>query len=350
MSRLVMVFVVLIISLAVAIGVLWKEQASFVVSPIGKLMEKPLDKYTIENLSKRQSVGSQIVLDEAVATTSAYTVYQFHFTTADPTSSLDKSSGLRGAVKKMTGLALVPHSDSGNQYIKQYPVIVQFRGYVDREKYSPGEGTRHSSEVFAQHGFLTLAPDFLGYGGSASPSADALEERFQTYTTALDLIASVKTLPMADPDNIGIWGHSNGGQIALTVLEILHTPIPASLWAPVSKPFPYSILYYTDDALDRGKLLRRLLAKFEDNYDVELYSLTNYLDRLAGPMLMHQGGSDDAVPQAWSDQFVKKLKEQEKDVTYYIYPGADHNMSPDAWNTVVLRDVAFFQKWLKSGL
>ena len=35
------------------------------------------------------------------------------------------------------------------------------------------------------------------------------------------------------------------------------------LWAPVSKPFPYNILYYTDEAEDRGKWLRGEIAKFE---------------------------------------------------------------------------------------
>lgn len=290
------------------------------VSPLGKILEKPLTKYTVLNLASRSYTGSQIVFDEAIATTSAFTKYQFHF----------ESDG-----KKVTGIATVP---LGNNL----PVIVQFRGYVDREKYVSGEGTAHSAEVYAQNGFLSLAPDFLGYGGSDMPSTDVFEERFQTYTTALNLLASVQTLSMVDPTRIGIWGHSNGGQIALTALEVLAKPIPTVLWAPVSKPFPYSILYYTDEASDHGMFLRRELAKFEEEYNAELYSLTNYVDRLVGPIQLHQGTQDDAVPLAWSDEFAKHLH----DVEYFTYPGADHNMT-GSWNTVVNRDIVFFNTYLR---
>ncbi len=297
-----------------------------IISPIGKILEKPLDKYTINALSGRVYESSQIVLDEATATTSAYTVYTLHFA----------SDG-----KNVTGVAHVPNGEK-----QKFPVIVQFRGYMDRETYTPGGGTKHSAEVFAANGYISLAPDFLGFGDSDMPSEDVFEQRFETYTTALNLLSSVGSLPMADATRVGIWGHSNGGQIALTVLEILGKPIPTTLWAPVSKPFPYSILYYTDEAEDHGKLLRRALAKFEESYDVELFSLSNYLSRITGPVQMHQGLADDAIPRAWTDELAKALKEQKGEVSLFTYPGTDHDMVP-SWNTVISRDMSFFGKYLR---
>lgn len=309
-----------------------------VISPLGKIVEKSLDKYTIERLSKRSFSPSQIVFDQATATTSSYTVFTFHYS----------SDGL-----KVNGVAHVPNDAlSSPQAGGKKPVIVQFRGYADQTQYVPGGGTAHSAEVFAQNGFISLAPDFLGYGGSASPSGNVFEERFQTYTSALNLLASVSSIPFADAGRVGVWGHSNGGQIALTVLEIIGKPIPTVLWAPVSKPFPYSILYYTDEAVDHGKLLRRELAQFEKEYDVELYSVSNYLDRIRGPVQIHQGTADEAVPEKWSDDLVAALEKTNQDlpageagVTYFVYPGADHNMT-GPWNTVVSRDVIFFNKYL----
>ncbi len=300
------------------------------LSPLGKRIEKPLENYTIEQLSRREFVGSRIVFDDAVATTSWYTVYLFHFV----------SDG-----KKVTGLAHVPRDASETN---KKPVIVQLRGYVDKETYTPGEGTRRSAEVFARNGFISLASDSLGYGGSDMPSSDVFEERFQTYTTTLNLLASIPTLPMADADRVGLWGHSNGGQIALTVLEILGERgrrYPTTLWAPVTKPFPYAILYYTDEAEDHGKALRKRLAEFEREYDVERYSLPNYVDRIRAPLQLHQGGLDESVPKAWSDEFVARLKEKLKDITYFTYPNADHNMLP-SWSTVVSRDIEFFRRAL----
>ncbi len=305
-----------------------RSASSTILSPIGKINEKPFEKYTILHLSSRKYSSSQIVLDAPTATTSAYTVYTFHF----------MSDG-----KKVTGVAHIPNSATAQN---KKPVIVQFRGYVDKDKYFPGEETEPSAKVYAANGFISLAPDFLGYGGSDKSSTDAFEDRFLTYTTALNLLASVGTLSMADVAHVGIWGHSNGGQIALTVSEIIGRPIPVVLWAPVSAPFPYSILYYSDEADDHGKLLRKELADFEQNYDADLYSLTNYLNRVGGPVQVHQGTADDAVPVIWSDQFVQTLKSEGVSVQYFVYPGADHNMS-GVWDTVVSRDVAFFQKNLK---
>ena len=142
----------------------------------------------------------------------------------------------------------------------------------------------------------------------------------------------------------------------MTVLEISQKEYPTVLWAPVSKPFPYSILYYTDEAEDKGKLLRKKLAKFEQDYDVDLYSLTNYLDRITAPLQIHQGTADEAVPQKWSDEFIKGFKiknfpakrdpalQEKLKISYYLYPGADHNLV-GAWDRVVRRDVEFFRRY-----
>ncbi len=316
------IFLGILLSLAASYGnrAVQKYLASGqIISPLGKIFERPLDKYTIDALRVRTFTGSRIVLDEPIATTSAYTKYIFHFISDD---------------KKVTGVATIPPGDN-------LPVIVQLRGFIDPKTYFPGNGTVRSAEVFARNGFISLAPDFLGYAGSDQPASDVFEERFETYTTALNLLASVPTLPMAS-DKIGIWGHSNGGQIALTVLEILNRPVPAVLWAPVSKPFPYSILYFTDDIPDHGKALRKVTADFETNYDAEKYSLTNYLERISGPVLLQQGTADQNVPQAWSDALAKQLK----NVDYVTYQGADHNMI-GAWDAAVARDVAFFRKELR---
>lgn len=315
----------IILGAGATIVVLQKQHA--IISPIVAPIARPLDRYTIPALQKTVFRPSQIVLDEPTATTSAYTVARFHYF----------SDG-----KRVNGVAHIPNAPKP---ASGYPVIVQFRGYVDVTRYYPGEGTEHSAEAFAAHGFLSLAPDFLGYGGSDMPSTDVFEDRFQTYTTALQLLASIRTVAIADSARVGIWGHSNGGQIALTVLEASSTAYPAVLWAPVSKPFPYSILYYTDEADDHGKLLRKKLAQFESIYDVELYSLTNYLDAIKGPVQIHQGESDDAVPVKWTDDFVKILQDKKITTEYFTYPGADHNLTP-GWEPAMARTIDFFTRQL----
>ncbi len=305
-------------------------------SSANKKVEKPLDKYTIDSLTKTKFAASDIELGEVLRDDPNFVSRYFYFEVGG---------------KRVSGQINYPKVPG------TYPVIVMNRGYIDRETYKTGDGTRRSSEVYAAEGFITVAPDFLGYGQSDMPSESPLEERFQTYVTSATLLESVGNLNSAlagadanvkvDPDKIGIWGHSNGGQISLTVLEATGADYPTVLWAPVSKPFPYSILYYTDDIDDHGKLLRRVVADFEKDYDSELYSLTNYLDKINAPIQIHQGSGDEAVPIKWSDDLVKILKENDKAIDYFTYLGDDHNFARGSWQLAILRSVQFFNDKLK---
>ncbi len=299
-----------------------------IVSPLGsfgKQAVRPLDDYTIDALSKREFTPQPITFENPIATESGFVVQSFFYYLG---------------TKRVSGLAHIPMTAQS----QKMPVIVQIRGFVDPTIYEQGVGTKRSAEVFAKNGFVSLAPDFLGYGLSDGQSTDVFEDRFQTYTAVLQLLADISTIPFVDPERVFLWGHSNGGQIALSVLAITGKPIPSVLWAPVTKPFPYSILYYTDEFDDLGKELRRRLAIFEAQYNTDLYSFTKYISRITAPIQLHQGSQDDAVPLVWSQEFVKVLQEKEKQAELFVYPQADHNLSDGAssWKMAVTRSVNFF--------
>lgn len=293
--------------------------------------EKPLEKYTIESLSNAEIKPGKIEIKEIINEEDKYTSYIFSF---------EFNPGLEGKTfKKTTGQLNLP---SGNG---PFPLVVMLRGYINQETYQTGDGTRKAAAIFAENGFITVAPDFLGYAGSDKEAENIFEARFQTYVAVLSLLNSLNQLDSLVnlSDNVGLWGYSNGGQIALTALEITGAGYPTTLWAPVSKPFPYSVLFYTDASEDRGKLIRRELAKFEEMYDVDKYSIDLYLDNIRATLQIHQGTADDAVPVSWSDELIDMLTELNIDLDYYKYPGANHNMVP-SWNMVVNRDLEFFNK------
>src|SRR3990167_487414 len=155
-----------------------------------KVKEKPLLKYTFENLKKSKFKSSQITLGTALEEKENHISQMFYYTIRDVINGKNRE-------KKVSGLINVPKKEG------IYSVIVMLRGFVPME----------------------------------------------TYTTALTLLSSLENLNSgleasysgrikADSAKVGIWGHSNGGQIALSVLEITGKNYPTVLWAPVSKPFP----------------------------------------------------------------------------------------------------------------
>lgn len=283
---------------------------------------KPLEKYTIENLSETDVKPAKINTDGDI--------FNFEF---DPTLQYKKGY----EPKKVTGLINIPESNTNS------PVVILIRGYVDQSVYQTGVGTKRVGEYFKENGYITLAPDFLGYGGSSSESANIFETRFQTYTTVLTLLKSInkENFPNWDGKNIFIWAHSNGGQIALTTLEVTIGNYPTALWAPVTEGFPYSILFYTNESDDGGKYIRKELAKFESEYDADKFNFTKYFDRINAPIEYHLGTNDDAISLEWRDRFLKKMKTLDKDITNINHIGADHNMNP-LWNEAIKRSLDFF--------
>jgi dipeptidyl aminopeptidase/acylaminoacyl peptidase len=300
-------------------------------NPVAFVKPTPLLKYTIEGLSQTQFNPSPIQIGDVIKEYPTFTSYKY---------TMKFNPDLTANEKMVSGVINIPKE--GNTF----PIIVMFRGYVDPTVYFMGEGTQPSATVFAENGFITIAPDFLGYGESDKEAGDIFESRFQTYVTAAITLKSIPSVKKWDGKNISIWGHSNGGQVALTTLEITGVTYPTVLWAPVSMRFPASILYYVADAVDGGKYLISQLANFEDTYDPEQFSLTNYFGKIKAPIQLNQGTNDEAVPFWLSDSLDKEFKEATISANYIKYPGNDHNMKPN-WNTVVDNNLKFFEENLK---
>lgn len=348
MGKLLLLIIIIAITVSGVLYIFKNSISEKIVNPIAKektLFEKPLAKYSYERLRKTNFEEGDISLGKNVKEGEGFNSRIFYF-----------SDTFDGKKKKVSGLINIPTKEG------KYPVLLMFRGFVEREIYTTGEGTRRTAEEFARNGFITLAPDFLGYGESDMPSEKSIEERFQTYTTALSLLSSVSALnnafekdeevtSRADLEKIGIWAHSNGGQIALSVLAISEKPFPTVLWAPVSKPFPYNILYFTDEFDDEGKALRKVVADFEKDYDVYKYSVIKYLSFIKAPIQLHQGTVDEAVPKRWSDQFDELLTKKEIEHEYFVYPGENHNFTVGLWPTAMSRSIEFYnEQFLKPKL
>ncbi len=344
---LLTLFILILLATSIGEGIyIWHQQNGFndlliLLHQKSPAPPTPLLAYSFDNLKKTKFPVTQIKLGDIVTSTDTYISRKFYYSVPLKPGS-DK-------LEKVSGLMNLPVK-AGN-----YPVIVMYRGYVDQDIYKPGVGTEPVAQVLAKNGYITLAPDFLGYGESASPSADPFENRFQTYTTALTMLSSLPTLNSglnsvyngtmsADMTKIGIWAHSNGGHIALSTLAISGVTYPTVLWAPVSTSFPYDILYYTVESDDQGKGLRKVLANFEMVYDTNKFSPPLYYKWIKAPIELDQGTADHEVPYWWSDNLDATLQKDKVDITYNTYPGADHNLLPSGWAQAVTNDLEFYTK------
>ena len=317
-------------SLVVLVGlvILLSKKPQF-ISPLSSSLFSPkinYAPYSFDYLQQREYFKSEIKLEVVLEEEDTFTSYLFSFA----------SDG-----RRITGMANIPKRK------EKLPVAILLRGWVDEEIYQTGMGTEKMADFLAENGFLTLAPDFLGYGGSDPAFPDMLLTRFFRPITVISLLDSLESLPQADLNKVVIWSHSNGGQIALSVLEITGKNIPTSLWAPVSAPFPESVLYFADEMEDKGEKLRKVMTEFEKEYDVSKYSITTYFDKINAPLIIHQGMADEAIPLEWTDELISQLKNLGKEVAYYQYPGENHNFTYGSTSQVRKRDLEFFKKSLR---
>lgn len=323
----------------------------------------PLLQYSFQNLSQKEFVAQQGLKVEKILKEDEQTnlyVLLFKY----------ESQG-----KKISGTINLKINE--NLQKSTLKPIIMLRGYVPIEKYLSGSGTKNAAAVFADNNYITLAPDFLGFGESDFEPTDTWEARFIKTANIIDLIKTIQSFPEIDlsslknlpinkivlnPKKIGIWGHSNGGQIAVSVLEVMNKNFPTTLWAPVLAPFPYSILYFSDEYEDEGKETRKYLSLFEEDYDVFDFSITKHLDRLHGPIQIQHGTNDDSALVSWTEEFLVKIdlenerratissqssenKKEVIEIDFYKYHGANHNLQPN-WNEAIQKDLNFFKKHL----
>jgi dipeptidyl aminopeptidase/acylaminoacyl peptidase len=310
----------------------WQKREG-VVSPLASSLKKSLPggnkyaPYTFEALSAQEFRPGKISLASLTKKEKNFDTYVFTY----------QSDG-----KTISGMANIPMGEG------PFPVIVLLRGYANRETYHIGLGTERSANFLAEQGFLTLAPDFLGYGWSDWEDQDILLARFYRPVEVLSLLAGIDSLPQADESRIGLWGHSNGGQIALSILEITGKPYPTSLWAPVSLGFPESVTVYLGTQEEVGNPVKEKVEEFLKDNDPKKFSIAAHFAQIKAPFIVHQGLVDELIKTEWTRDLVDQLKSGGLMVETYYYRGENHNFNryESTGDLLRQRDWEFFRKYL----
>lgn len=281
----------------------------------------PYADLTIEALRRRSYGDGSIRIERVLAVTSAFT----------RTLVAYPSDGLT-----VYGFMNVPRGHG------PFPVVIVLHGYVDPARYQILAYTTRYADAFARAGFLVLHPNYRNH-----PPSDEGPNPFRVgyAIDVLNLIALLPTLPMAQPEAVGLFGHSMGGGIALRVL-VVHPGVKAavlygSMSADERKNFE-RVLQWSGGRRGREELntpeeaLQRIAPLF-------------YLQDIAAPIQIHHGAADTVVPPEWSRELYARLQALGKTVEWYEYPGQPHTFpAGSAADRLLLeRSIAFFRKYLR---
>ena len=179
----------------------------------GGLTEE-LNPLSIEYMRKQEYPGSDIVIEQVLPPGSNYDRYIASY----------KSDGL-----KIFALLTIPQ---GVKPKTGWPVIIFNHGYIQPEQYRTTEKYIAYTDAFSRNGYVVFKSDYRGHGNSEGKPEGAYYSPAYTIDI-LNAVSSIKKYQAADPNRIGMWGHSMGGMITLRTMVTTSDIKAGVIWAGV---------------------------------------------------------------------------------------------------------------------
>ena len=278
---------------------------------------------TIEDLIGRSYGEGRIEFGPEQRVSARFSRYSFHY----------PSDGLA-----IHGFMNIPNREG------PFPVVLVLHGYVDPDEYETLTYTTQYADALAAQGLLVLHPNYRNY-----PPSDPGPNLFRVgyAVDVLNLIALVQgqagepgPLEQADATDIGLFGHSMGGGIALRVLTTSSPVEAAVLYGSMSadERLNFESIYEWSDG-ERG--FEELNTPADDLVRI---SPIYYLDRIQAAVSIHHGAADELVPPEWSDDLCFRLTDLGKTVECFTYPSEPHTFIGFGGILLIDRAVAFFSQ------
>jgi uncharacterized protein len=306
----------------------------------GGMLEE-VNPLAIEALRTAAYSGSEIVIEETLAPGSNYDRYITSY----------QSDG-----NKIYALLTVPQ---GEKPSSGWPVVIFNHGFIPPAEYRTTERYIAYTDAFSRNGYIVFRSDYRGHGSSEGQATGGYGSNNYTIDV-LNAVSSMKKYKDADPNRMGMWGHSMGGFITLRSMVVTKDIKAGVIWAGVVGSYPdlltnwrrrASITPQATSGLNRG-WRQALVERYGEPEDNPAFwasiSANSFLKDISGPVQLHHGTADTSVPVMFSEKLEKQLKDAGKPVELYIYQGDDHNLANNL-GVALDRSVAFFDKYVKNG-
>ncbi len=130
---------------------------------------------------------------------------------------------------KIYGLLTIPN---GKMPASGWPAIVFNHGYIPPDQYRTTERYIAYVDWLARSGYIVFRIDYRGHDRSEGAARGAYGDPGYT-TDVLNALGALKRFPEADPQRIGMWGHSMGGYLTLRAMTISPDIKAGVIWAGV---------------------------------------------------------------------------------------------------------------------
>ena len=279
---------------------------------------------------------------------------------------------------------------NGTKPATGWPVIVFNHGYIAPAEYRSTERYVAYVDYIARNGYIVFMSDYRGWANSEGGDS-VVGGGYGSPALTVDVLAATAALKAykdADPDRIGMWGHSMGGQLTLRAMVVSKDIKAGVIWGGVVAPYPDVIARWgrlgratptpqagsptplasptqlappaptpvpAGTALSWTRSFGGWVQEFSAKYGTAAQnpvfwatiSPNTYLADLSGPVQLHHSTTDEMVPLAWSQTLDKELKASARQpYEFYSYPGDNHNINAN-FNVAMQRTVAFFDKYVK---
>lgn len=306
--------------------------------PLPTATPTPQHPLQIEAMRAQQYPGSDIVIEQELDPGVNYRRFYVSYL----------SEGL-----KIYALMTVPN---GEKPPTGWPVIIFNHGFIPPDVYRTTERYIAYVDLIARSGYIVFRSDYRGHDRSEGEPGGAYSNTGYT-VDVLNAVGSMKRYPDADPNRIGMWGHSMGGYITLRSMVVTKDIKAGVIWAGVVASYPDLLTRWRrgpnaaatptpNPRSWRFSLVQQFGSPEENPEFWKSISANSYVNEISGPVQLHHGTLDEDVPLEFSELLFYELINANQYVELYKYEGDNHNIS-NYFSTAMQRTIEFFDRYVK---